>query len=62
VDHVVDWQFGGRTSSGNLGPKCEHHHVIKHGTLWRHEKDSETGAEHWTSPTGHETDLDPPPF
>ena len=62
LDHRIDWQHGGPTAGHNLGPKCEHHHVIKHGTLWRHDKDPDTGAEHWTSPTGHETDLDPPPF
>ena len=62
VDHLVDWQFGGRTSSGNLGPKCEHHHRVKHETLWRHEKEADDGAERWVSPTGHTADLDPPPF
>ena len=62
VDHVVDWQFGGRTSAVNLGPKCEHHHTLKHDTLWRHEKQPGTGAESWTSPTGHTAGVDPPPF
>ncbi|WP_396655167.1 DUF222 domain-containing protein [Microbacterium sp.] len=62
VDHRVDWQHGGPTAAANLSPKCRHHHRVKHETLWRHEQNPDTGREHWTSPTGHRTALDPPPF
>lgn len=62
VDHRVDWQYGGRTAADNLAPACRHHHVVKHGTLWRLGSDPETGTPRWTSPTGAVAGLDPPPF
>ncbi len=62
IDHRVDWQYGGPTASTNLGPECKHHHVVKHGTLWRLERDPDTGVLQWISPTGAVTDIDPPPF
>ncbi|MFT4220667.1 MAG: DUF222 domain-containing protein [Microbacterium sp.] len=62
IDHRVDWQFGGPTAATNLGPTCEHHHIVKHGTRWRLERDSEAGELRWTSPSGATTGLDPPPF
>lgn len=62
IDHRVDWQHGGTTSARNLGPECEHHHVVKHGTLWRLEEDPRSRRLRWISPTGAQADLDPPPF
>lgn len=62
IDHLVDWQFGGTTSADNTAPECEHHHVVKHGSLWRVQRDPDTGRLVWMSPTGYEADADPPPF
>ncbi|HET8927258.1 MAG TPA: HNH endonuclease [Microbacterium sp.] len=62
IDHRLDWAHGGPTSADNLGPQCEPHHIVQHGTLWQHERDPDTGEDFWTSPTGHRADLDPPPF
>lgn len=62
IDHRVDWQHGGTTSAENLAPECESHHRLKHESLWKLDRDAETGATRWVSPTGHEADEDPPPF
>ncbi|NYE19957.1 HNH endonuclease signature motif containing protein [Microbacterium immunditiarum] len=62
VDHRVDWQHGGTTSAENLAPECESHHRLKHGSLWKLERDPDAGAMRWVSPSGHEADADPPPF
>ncbi len=60
IDHDVDWQYGGTTSVGNATPKCEHHHHIRHDTLWR--CDHVGDSIRWTSPTGYQSAPDPPPF
>lgn len=62
IDHLVDYQHGGPTSDTNLGPECPHHHQVKHETRWQVHRDPDTGTITWTSPTGHHTDTDPPPF
>lgn len=62
IDHLVDWQHGGTTRDGNLASACEHHHRLKHCSIWRVKKSPDTGAITWNSPTGHTTDADPPPF
>lgn len=62
IDHELDWQFGGTTSSDNLSPKCKSHHRVKHETKWREVRDPETGELWWISPTGQKVEPDPPPF
>ena len=62
IDHSLDWQYGGTTSDVNLGPLCEPHHIVKHGTKWTLTRDPVTGAISWTSPTGFTTGADPAPF
>lgn len=61
IDHLTDWQYGGATNATNLAPECEHHHILKHGSRWHVARDPD-GHITWTSPTGHQTDPDPPPF
>lgn len=62
VDHVVDWQYGGKTADINLAPECERHHRLKHASTWTVDKDPVTGAVVWKSPTGFIADGDPAPF
>lgn len=62
LDHRIDWQYGGATSDENLDPACEHHHRIKHGTLWRSYRCPTTDATWWVSPTGTRSASDPAPF
>lgn len=62
IDHRKEWQHGGITSADNLGPLCEHHHVLKTKSLWRLYRDPVTGARWWISPTAQIIDCDPPPW
>ncbi|MFH8251911.1 DUF222 domain-containing protein [Microbacterium sp. B2969] len=62
LDHRLDWQYGGTTSSDNLDPACEHHHMIKHGTRWESYRCPATGVTWWVSPTGMRSASDPAPF
>jgi len=72
LDHRTPYSQGGSTSSQNIGPLCERHHIGKHQAGWtphRHDDGSTT----WVSPTKHvyrsrppdlprDTTSDPPPF
>lgn len=62
MDHRKRWTDGGTTSSENLGPACPPHHPVKDETLWRLRREPGTGRLIWTSPTGHDIAVDPPPF
>ena len=62
VDHRVDWQHGGTTSSDNLDPLCENHHMVKHGSRWESYRCPSTGVTWWISPTAARWSADPPPF
>jgi hypothetical protein len=62
IDHRVDWQYGGATSSDNLDPLCQHHHTLKHESRWESSRCPSTGATWWISPTAAEWQADPPPF
>jgi hypothetical protein len=63
IDHTVDYQYGGATRVDNLAHLCRHHHRLKHMTRWRVERDpAEPARLTWTSPTGHRSIDDPPPF
>lgn len=62
LDHTVAWQHGGVTSADNIAPVCRPHHRLKHESEWGVRRDVGTGGISWTSPTGHTSDADPPPF
>ncbi|HEV7625344.1 MAG TPA: DUF222 domain-containing protein [Streptomyces sp.] len=58
LDHVEpfdhqDPQSGGATTPENLIPLCRRHHLLKHRTGWRVEREEESGTVTWTAPTGH---------
>lgn len=57
-DHFDPWSKGGKTSSGNGGPKCRHDDILKdHG--WDHQRVN--GVDVWTSPMGHTYTSERPP-
>jgi hypothetical protein len=71
LDHRTPYREGGSTSE-NMGPLCERHHIGKHEAGWTPTRD-EDGATTWISPTKHsyqsrppdlphDTTSDPPPF
>lgn len=59
IDHTVDAQHGGPTSSDNLAYLCRGHHVVKHHGGWQVDQDA-TGTLNWRSPTGRQH-AEPPP-
>jgi hypothetical protein len=72
LDHRTPYREGGSTSSENMGPLCERHHIGKHQADWTPTRD-EDGTTTWSSPTKHvyrsrppelphDTTTDPPPF
>jgi hypothetical protein len=72
LDHQTPYRKGGSTSSENMGPLCERHHIGKHQAGWTPTRD-EDGTTTWISPTKHvyrsrppelphDTTSDPPPF
>lgn len=61
LDHIVARVDGGATAPRNLAPLCRGHHRVKHVGGWFVERLADHGLR-WTSPTGHVTDSDPPPF
>jgi hypothetical protein len=61
LDHTVDRQFGGVTKVNNLAHLCKKHHREKHHTRWTAQH-LPNGNIQWTSPTGHVSRGDPPPF
>ncbi|NYF10917.1 hypothetical protein HDC94_002073 [Leifsonia sp. AK011] len=60
IDHTIAKADNGTTTDANVGPLCRNHHRVKHHTKWSLTRDA-TGIT-WTSPTGHTTRGDPPPF
>lgn len=64
VDHTVDWQFGGKTTPGNLACLCRHHHTLKHrlgpDDGWR-VKQVTPGVLQWTDPHGRVRRTEPEP-
>jgi hypothetical protein len=72
LDHRTPYRKGGSTSSENMGPLCERHHIGKHEAGWTPRR-SDDGTTTWISPTKHvyqsrppdlprDTTSDPPPF
>ncbi|WP_431805223.1 DUF222 domain-containing protein [Microbacterium sp. bgisy203] len=62
MDHRKRWTDGGSTSAENIGPLCPPHHRVEDETLWRSQRDPDTGTLRWTSPSGFVAYVDPPPF
>ena len=66
LDHTDDVQYGGVTASGNLAHLCRKHHTLKHKTSWRYVQVKAAASPRlnttWTSPLGHSSGNDPPPF
>ncbi|GAA5164716.1 hypothetical protein GCM10023321_53660 [Pseudonocardia eucalypti] len=66
-DHIHDHQYGGATTSTNLGPGCKYDHRLKHEGGWTVTQ-PRPGRFIWTSPLGRryhtrgERITDPPPF
>jgi hypothetical protein len=52
LDHVTEWQHGGRTSEDNLCALCARHHDLKEHHGW-HVVLHEDRTVEWTTPTGH---------
>jgi hypothetical protein len=51
LDHLDDFDRGGRTSRANLAPHCRQHHNAKTHHDWRVRRTDDGGIE-WTSPLG----------
>jgi hypothetical protein len=62
LDHTQAWADGGLTTAENLAHRCRKHHSLKHQTRWKVERPPGAARAVWTSPTGHVTAADPPPF
>jgi hypothetical protein len=50
-DHTIAWEDGGITCECNLGPLCQHHHIIKHLNRWQLQQ-PEPGTFTWRTPAG----------
>jgi hypothetical protein len=61
LDHNVPWSKGGRTAADNLASLSRRHHTLKERSRWNVEQRA-GGILVWTSPTGHVSTSDPPPF
>ncbi|WP_169736817.1 HNH endonuclease signature motif containing protein [Pseudonocardia spinosispora] len=73
LDHTLDNQHGGPTTSTNLAPACAHDHALKHRGGWKVTQ-PRPGQFRWTSPLGRiyptrgepitepEGEQDPAPF
>jgi len=62
LDHTTAWTDGGKTTIGNLAPRCRRHHTMKHQTRWKVDQPPGSARPVWTSPTGYRRESDPPPF
>jgi hypothetical protein len=61
LDHSIRWTRGGPTAAGNLASLSRRHHTLKERSRWKVENRG-GGILVWTSPTGHVSTSDPPPF
>ena len=61
LDHCQPWCNGGTTCPDNLHPLCRPHHRAKHEAGWTVARQLD-GSYRWTSPTGHEYTVTPPPY
>jgi 5-methylcytosine-specific restriction endonuclease McrA len=66
LDHITEYVLPddggppGQTRPDNLAPLCRTHHRAKTHSAW-HYKRLDDGSYTWTSPTGHQYDVDPTP-
>ncbi|MGH3575021.1 MAG: HNH endonuclease signature motif containing protein, partial [Pseudonocardiaceae bacterium] len=61
LDHTIDHDHGGPTTTGNSGPLCRHDHRLKHVGRWRLHQPT-PGHFTWTSPLGRTYHTQPPPI
>ena len=61
LDHSLPWSKNGRTAADNLASLSRRHHTLKERSRWSVENRG-SGVLVWTSPTGHVSTSDPPPF
>jgi hypothetical protein len=61
LDHGQPWCTGGTTCPHNLHALCRRHHRAKHEAGWSVARQAD-GSYHWTSPTGHNYTVKPPPY
>lgn len=63
-DHTIDWQYGGKTTPGNLACLCKHHHALKHklgpNHGWR-VRQIQPGHLEWFGPGGEVHSVPPDP-
>ena len=59
LDHTIDAQYGGPTSTTNLAFLCRNHHRLKHHTGWKVTQHGD-GTLTWRTPTGR-IKTEPPP-
>ena len=60
LNHEIPWAETHRTTIGELGPLCRHHHVQHHQHRWKL-KQNKPGEYEWTSPLGHTYIVGPDP-
>ncbi|MFB7251271.1 HNH endonuclease signature motif containing protein [Microbacterium sp. NPDC056234] len=61
IDHRRPWATGGTTNTTNLAPLCPRDHTHHHRTRTRY-RSRPNGTIQTTTPTGHTTRQEPPPF
>jgi hypothetical protein len=61
IDHRRPWATGGTTNTDSLAPLCPNHHTHRHRTR-THYRSRPNSTIQLTTPTGHTTQEDPPPF
>ncbi len=59
IDHRTPYNKGGSTNPENLAALCRRHHRLKHQARWRLDRTT-NGSFHWTSPTTHHYQSQPP--
>jgi hypothetical protein len=62
VDHVIEWDDGGRSDRNNLGMLCIRHHQLKTHGRWEILESRDDGKCVWRSPMGRTYTVDPPPL
>ncbi|HEX5348953.1 MAG TPA: HNH endonuclease signature motif containing protein [Pseudonocardiaceae bacterium] len=61
LDHTIDQDHGGPTSTSNSGPLCRHDHRLKHPGRWRLHQPTPRHFT-WTSPLDRTYHTQPPPI
>ena len=64
LDHITEYVLvddggpPGQTRPSNLASLCRAHHRVKTHASWNYKR-LDDGSYTWTSPTGHQYDVDP---